>query len=61
MLLRFIVSKEEQRKILLACHVHPTAGHMGRTRTISRIKERFMWHGMVNDVQDMVSLESYCT
>ena len=49
------------RSILLACHVDPTSGHMGKSRTIFRIKERFMWHGMVKDVADLVSgrLEEY--
>ena len=54
MLLRYVVNKEEQKKILLACHIDPTSGHMGRTRTLHRIKEQFMWHGLVNDVQNMV-------
>ena len=58
-MLRFVVSKHEQEEILLSCHVDPTAGHMGRTRTLYRIKERFMWHGMVKDVQDMVSGYTY--
>ena len=53
--LRFITSAEERQKILLACHVHPTAGHLGKTRTIYRIKERFMWHGVVRDVKSLVS------
>ncbi len=56
MLLRYIISSDEQQKILHACHVDPTSGHMGRTRTLCRIKERYMWHGMVNDVQSMVSV-----
>ena len=38
-----------------ACHVDPTAGHMGKSRTIYRIKERYMWHGVVKDVHDLVS------
>ena len=42
--------------ILLSCHVDPTSGHMGKTRTINKIKDRFMWKGMVKDVQDMVSV-----
>jgi len=53
-MLRFIQNKDEQRKILQACHVNATAGHMGKSRTIFRIKERFMWHGMVNDVKELV-------
>ena len=55
MLLRFIESKEEQRRILHSCHVDPTAGHMGKTRTLCKIKQRFMWHGMVKDVERLVS------
>ena len=59
MLLRHVVNKEEQKKFLLACHIDPTSGHMGRTRTLYRIKERFMWHGLVNDVQNMVCANDY--
>ena len=53
-LLRYVMSAEERKKILSSCHVDPTAGYMGKTRTICRIKERFMWKGIVKDVQDMV-------
>ncbi len=49
-------SKEEQERILHACHIDATAGHMGKTRTICRIKERFMWHGIVKDVKELVSV-----
>ena len=55
-LLRFVKSKDEQKRILQACHVDATAGHMGKSRTICRNKERFMWHGMIKDVLDLVSL-----
>ena len=34
-----LLSKEERKKILHGCHIDPTAGHMGRQRTISRIKK----------------------
>lgn len=53
-MLRFIQSKDEQKRILQACHADAIAGHMGKTRTIFRIKERFMWHGMVKDVKELV-------
>ena len=55
MLLRYIQSLEERQKILLACHIDSTSGHMGKTRTLYRIKERFMWHGMVKDVVSLMS------
>lgn len=53
-LLRFIMSTEEKKHILHACHVDPTAGHMGKSKTLSKIKERYMWHGMVKDVLELV-------
>ena len=49
---RFI---RERVKILHSCHVDPTNGHLGKTRIIYRIKEWFMWHGIVKDVNRMVS------
>ena len=51
---RYISSPDEQRKILSACHVDPTGGHMGAKCTLSRISERFKWPGMVKDVHYMV-------
>lgn len=59
-MLRFIQTKDEQMRILQACHVDATAGHMGKTRTIYKIKERFMWHGMVKDVKELVCSVDYC-
>eukprot|EP00731_Ephydatia_muelleri_P032772 Em0024g316a len=53
-------SLEERQKILLACHIDSTSGHMGKTRTLYRIKERFMWHGMVKDVVSLLSKCDVC-
>ena len=52
--LRYIANQDEQAKILQACHVDPTAGHMGIKKTVSRITERFMWPGVIKDVKDLV-------
>ena len=30
-------------KILKACHIDPTSGHMGVKKILNRIKERFLW------------------
>ena len=55
-LLRYIQNLEERQKILLARHIDSTSCHMmGKTRTLYRIKERFIWHGMVKDVVSLVS------
>ena len=54
--LRYVQTAEERRKILLACHVDKTAGHLGRDKTCHRIKERFMWLGMCKDIQELVHM-----
>ena len=46
-------------KILRACHIDPTAGHMGIKRTVNRITEHFMWPGIVKDVKEMVCYTKY--
>ena len=57
MLLRFVHCKNEQEWILHACHVDGTAGHMGKTRTLFKIKERFMWQRMEKDVENLVIIQ----
>ena len=53
--IRFVGVKKEQRRILKACHVNLMFGHMGVKRTLNRISKRFIWPGMVKDVNDTVS------
>ena len=48
------MNKDEQTKILKACHVDATAGHMGIKKKVSKITERFMWPGVMKDVKDLV-------
>ena len=31
--------------ILKSCHVHPTAGHFGKEKTLKKVEERFTWKG----------------
>ncbi len=54
-MLHFVQSRNTQERIIHACHTDATAGHMGKTCTMYRIKERFMWHGMEKDVNKLVS------
>ena len=51
---RFIIDPQERKKILESCHKHPTSGHMGWKRTLSRITERFIWPGITKDVKKLV-------
>ena len=41
---------EEQLQIFAACHLEPTAEHMGEKRTIKRTTERYTWNGIVKDM-----------
>ena len=53
--LRFVRTREEQLQILAACHLDPTAGHMGEKRIIT---EHYTWNGIVKDVKEMVRFYS---
>ena len=37
---KVVVSLEEQRRVLKACHSEPTSGHCGVTKTYKRMAER---------------------
>ena len=50
----FIIDPQERKKILESCHNHPTSGHMGWKRTLSRITERFIWPGVTKDMKKLV-------
>lgn len=44
------VSKENRRKLIADFHDNPTAGHLGITKTYSRLAERYFWPKMKCDV-----------
>ena len=50
---------EIRKGSVVFCHVDPTSGHMGVKRTLSRISEKFIWPGMVKDVNDTVRHATY--
>ncbi len=52
---KVVTTKEEQKRILHACHCDPTSGHFGVTKTWRRVAERFYWRGMCEDVRELVS------
>ena len=53
--MRYIQNPKERHNIALACNVHPTSGQLGVKKTIARVKERFTWKGVVEDVKNIVS------
>ena len=53
---KYIGNHEERQRIMRACHVDPTSGHMGVKRTTHRVTERFFWKGVTKDIERMVSV-----
>ena len=52
---KYVQDPKEQTRIVTACHSDITSGHLGIAKTVARIKERYMWKGIIQDVKDMVS------
>ena len=57
--MKYIKDRHDQLRIAKSCHVDPTSGHLGVRKTIGRVKERFMWKGVWEDVKTVVSA-SFC-
>ena len=55
-LVKYIMTKKEQLRITMSCHMDPTSGHLGIKKTYYRITERFTWNGVMKDVQEVVSI-----
>ena len=51
---KYIHHDDKRIRILKDCHMHPTSGHMGVKRTLSRIIDRFMWAGVTRYVEQLV-------
>ena len=50
-----IVPKKARRSILYACHDMQTSGHLGVTKTVSKIKQKFYWPGLQSDVRSYIA------
>lgn len=47
-------------RLLHECHDVPTAGHLGKDKTLEQVKRRFYWPGMDNDVLQYVRTCDAC-
>ena len=52
-----VLKKDEIDSVLQIMHNHPTGGHFGVENTYRKIKERFYWKGMKNDIEQYIK---YC-
>ena len=46
-----VLKKDEIDSVLWMMHNHPTGGHFGIENTYGKIKERFYWKGMKNNIE----------
>lgn len=46
--------------MLNLCHDDPTAGHLGRDKTLAKLSERYWWHGFRKDVSRYVASCESC-
>ena len=55
---RYVRGSEERCRILKACHVYLTSGHMGcQAYFPSRFGAVLFWKGVIKDIDSMVSVE----
>ncbi len=50
-----IVPRKTRRIILNSCHDLKTSGHLGVSKTISKVKQKFYWPGVQTDVRSYVA------
>ena len=53
--LQAIVPFSERRHVLNYSHDHKTAGHLGVTKTLSKIRQAFYWPGLQRDVRQYIA------
>ena len=49
-----IIPASERRHMLKQCHDESTSGHLGIRKTLGRLRERYYWPGIRNDVKTYV-------
>ena len=55
-----IVPEEFRPRVLYFCHDSKDSGHLGQTKTLDRLKQRFYWYGMSKDSNIYVKQCSNC-
>lgn len=50
--LQLVLPRSLMPDVLTALHDAPIAGHLGVSKTVERVRERFYWYGLRQDVED---------
>jgi hypothetical protein len=57
---RRVIKVDEVEPLLFNLHDDPTAGHFGINATYEKVRQRYFWPGMHNDVKQYVSTCAIC-
>ena len=57
---KVVVPADKRKEVLLECHDDPTAGHLGRNKTLTRIKQLYHWPCMDGQVAKYVHQCQIC-
>ena len=55
-----VIPHKLRKEIMLACHDHPLAGHMGLAKTLSRIQNKYWWPLLKSTVSDYIDTCDSC-
>lgn len=58
--LLILIPRSLQEQVLKSCHDTKLSGHFGQQNTFSRVKSKFIWHGMRQDTSDHVRTCAVC-
>ena len=53
--LQAIIPLKERRNVLQFSHDHKTSGHLGVTKTLSKIRQAYYWSGLQRDVRQYIA------
>lgn len=57
---KMVLPTANRKQVLFECHDHPTAGHLGVSKTHQKIFERYYWPGMRKDIRYYVLTCTVC-
>src|SRR6266540_3955574 len=55
-----VLKRNEMEPILSLVHEHPLSGHFGLEVTLTKLKERYYWPKMKNDVKGYIQTYDQC-
>src|SRR5919205_3458148 len=55
-----VIQRYELEQLLYMMHNHPTSRHMGIESTYKRIKERYYWNQMYDDIKEYIQTCDSC-